>query len=73
MPRRYDSAACVTELIAKSTISSALRAGWKIAAPGCVPEAVPIVDANPQLAPPAKKPKKAKDRVQISETSVIEM
>ena len=37
MPRRYDAAACVTELAAKSFILSAVAEGWKPVPEGCVP------------------------------------
>ena len=47
MPRAYDSAACVSELIAKSKIATALRAGWTVAAPGCVPKTPPPPMAAP--------------------------
>ena len=69
MPRRYDSAACVTELIAKSAVSSALRAGWAIAAPGCVPRAPPTAEVLPPLKH-AKRAKTRNERVPFSPVSV---
>jgi len=50
MPRRYDSAACVTELAVKSSILSAVAAGWTPVASGCVPLPAP---ATPAPATPA--------------------
>ena len=47
MPRRYDSAACVTELIAKTVITDAFRSGWELAEPGCVPSPAPLVSRAP--------------------------
>ena len=52
MPRRYDSAACVTELIAKSAVSNALRSGWRIAEAGCVPAPPPSSSAAASPLPP---------------------
>ena len=65
MPRRYDSAACVTELTAKAAILDAVGRGWALADPGCVaappPPAAPppLADAPavhhfPPLPPPMK-------------------
>jgi hypothetical protein len=47
MPRRYDSAACVTELIAKTAITDAFRSGWVLAEPGCVPCPPPVLSRAP--------------------------
>jgi len=47
MPRRYDSAACVTELIAKTAITDAFRSGWMLAEPGCVPCPPPVLSRAP--------------------------
>ena len=49
MPRRYDSAACVTELSAKASIRSAIHAGWSLVDPGCValPPAAPTLVVAP--------------------------
>jgi len=54
MPRRYDSAACVTELTAKAAILQAMGRGWALAEPGCVaapppPPPPPIADGSPVL------------------------
>ena len=61
MPRKYDVAACVTELSAKQAILNAVANGWQVADPGCVAmpppptcaaNSVPGASANPT----AKKP-----------------
>lgn len=51
MPRRYDSTACVTELGAKFTISSAVSNGWTPVGAGCVAAAPPVpLPASPPAA-----------------------
>ena len=57
MPRRYDSAACVTELVAKSVVTNALRSGWSVAEPGCVPLPPPPAPTD-SFIPAPPKPKK---------------
>lgn len=57
MPRRYDSMACVTELLAKSKVTNALSKGWTIAPPGCVPQ---VLRDDADLQTPRPCPKKAK-------------
>jgi hypothetical protein len=50
MPRRYDSAACVTELSAKASIRAAIAGGWAVVEPGCV--AQPATPAVVPFGPP---------------------
>ena len=38
MPARYDQKACVSELLQKAKIVTAVAQGWKIAEPGCMPQ-----------------------------------
>jgi hypothetical protein len=52
MPRRYDSAACVTELTAKAAILEAVGRGWALADPGCVAALPPPADVRCSLPPP---------------------
>jgi hypothetical protein len=71
MPRRYDSAACVTELGAKLSISSAVSGGWAPVAAGCV-----ATDAPAPILPvlPRAKGNFAKARArkhELKETSRI--
>jgi len=58
MPRRYDSAACVSELAAKSSILAAVAAGWTPVAPGCVPNPAPATPAptTPAFGPAPSTP-----------------
>ena len=74
MPRRYDSAACVTELIAKSKVSAAFRAGWNVAEAGCVPvpPPPPCTVEKPSETPPAPPlEKKRKTMVPQVNTSIL--
>ena len=65
MPRRYDAAACVSELAAKASITGAIASGWTPVGPGCVPRPAPATPsckapATPQLthAPGSARVKK---------------
>ena len=72
MPRRYDSMACVTELVAKSKITQAFGAGWDVAQPGCLPRSVPVSCVEDGTAVSVDPPhKKMKTRVSVSGISVI--
>ena len=74
MPRRYDSMACVTELLAKKKVATALLNDWTIAEPGCVPAPPPAVSL-PSAAPfspePVKLAKRAKKTITVSNDNVI--
>ena len=78
MPRSYDSAACVTELIAKSAITDALASGWQLAAPGCVPQApparsvAPTVDVVEALTVPSPCAKRAKPSIRQVNVTVAQ-
>lgn len=41
MAARYDSLACVAELVQKSKVRNAFSSGWGLVAPGCVPRDLP--------------------------------
>ena len=58
MPRRYDSAACVTELIAKTAVTSAFKSGWQIAEAGCVPCEPPVMSRCPAVATEKQRKRK---------------
>ena len=45
MPELYDSRACVSELLQKSKVISAVTSGWVLVAPGCVPAKPPPTTA----------------------------
>ena len=66
MPRRYDSAACVTELIAKTAVTSAFKSGWQIADAGCVPSAPPAMSRCPAVV--VEKRLKRKTQVPLVST-----
>lgn len=48
MPRKYDSAACVTEPTAKAAFLEAIASGWEIAEADCVAQVA--LAASPHLA-----------------------
>ena len=50
MPRHYDSAACVTELHTRKTVSDVLRSGWRPATDGNLPG--PATPAGERIACP---------------------
>ena len=56
MPRRYDSAACVTELTAKSAICSAFNKGWSLVEGGCIALPPPVSVPFPPTPPPPLVP-----------------
>ena len=58
MPRVYDSAACVSELLAKSKVVGAISKGWNVVEPGCLPEPFPIEHPSPtnEVDPSIVKP-----------------
>ena len=59
MPRRYDAAACVTELTAKASITGAVARGWSIVPAGCVavpPPPVPDAGLVCSLVPEPSRP-----------------
>jgi hypothetical protein len=71
MPRRYDSAACVTELIAKTAATSAFKAGWQLAEAGCVPVEPPAMSRCPEVVTAKQKKRKTQKLLVPSlETSV---
>jgi hypothetical protein len=73
MPRKYDSAACVTELIAKTAISDAFRSGWELAAPGCVPSPPPALSRVPVVVSSCVNPKKKrKHSISVVSDAVVE-
>ena len=74
MPRSYDSAACVTELIAKTVITEAFRSGWALAEPGCVPSPPPSVSRAPVCVIPCvtAQKKRRKTSVPIISDPVVE-
>ena len=74
MPRRYDSAACVTELIAKTVITEAFRSGWALAEPGCIPSPPPSVSRAPVCVIPCvtAQKKRRKTSVPIISDPVVE-
>ena len=62
MPRHYDSTACVSELAAKASVLSAVRAGWHPVGPGMVllpnpgtPVPAFAAPATPVAAPPERQ------------------
>ena len=59
MPKRYDSVACVSELVAKAKVCSSVCEGWSPVGPGCLPEKVPPrrVEHEPDPQRPCKAPK----------------
>ena len=79
MPRRYDSAACVTELGAKFSISSAVSRGWAPVAAGCVAAdaPAPILSVLPRAkgnfakARP-RKPELKTSRIMKSDVEVLD-
>ena len=68
MPRHYDSAACVTELIAKNAVTSAFKSGWQLAESGCVPSVPPVMSRCPAVA----VPKQTKRKIQEPLVSTID-
>jgi hypothetical protein len=73
MPRRYDSASCVTELIAKTAITDAFRSGWLLAEPGCVPAPPPSVSRVPVCVSSCAVPnKKRKHAVSVVSDAIVE-
>ena len=58
MSERYDSKACVAELLQKTKVVSAVSSGWALVDPGCVPSKPP---PTPTL-PPHHRPRPAAPR-----------
>ena len=72
MPRRYDAAACVTELIAKNAVSSAFKSGWVIAEAGCVPMDPPPMTRCPVVATSVKRPREKETKVPVIPSPISE-
>ena len=71
MPRRYDSAACVTELIAKTAVTSAFISGWQIADAGCIPSAPPSMSRCPAVAGEKHKKRKTQSPLVMTTDSAV--
>ena len=64
MAARYDSLACVAELVQKAKVRNALTSGWDMVAPGCVPRQVPC---TPPPSSSSSRPTAAKRAAPIKE------
>ena len=56
----YDSRACVSELLQKSKVVSAVASGWRLVDPGCVPVKLP-----PSSTRPARPSRRLRDRAPV--------
>ena len=63
MGTSYDSKACVSELVQKSKVADAIKKGWGLVDPGCIPEKPKASKASSSGPSPAIRTGTAKNKV----------